>query len=708
MIDDTPPSQEQGNKDIKRWFSRIKETIKYDENARKQYAIDRRYAKGDSANPVAANLTGTYIDIITSFLAAKAPDVAVTPARTVEPPSLEALRDISEDIVRQRPDIRAAVDATLEATTLMQDPNASQTAQLVIDQMVEQEILKQYEVMRKTYARRQRDNRVMAETLEIVIGHLWDGANIKKRINDCTRSALTIGVGWEKAMWYTNTTANDPITVTKLNSLQENIAKLKMHQNELAEGDLTYTREGSDEEVKIADLQAQVDAIQNKAEETLSQGFVCDSLRGEDLVIAKGTNVVDYLDAPWICHKIPMPLEDAKAMFPALQGMWSKATKYYPRKPEMIENKEILQSNISEKDAETFTTSQFSSNPESETQECYVMVYEIWDRNSNAIRTAVDGIESRWAKDPISPKPTCRFYPFFLIPMGTLSNERHPQSLVSRSIKLMDEYNRIGTAETEHRRRICPKTLFKSNSLTPESMNKIQQAVVLEMVGIETVRPDEDLRTILVPFTYPQMDAALYNRQPIIAELERIWGVQEALGGSVSVAKTATEADIQQKGFNSRTDDKRDAIEDCLSDMAQYTAELAMCNLSVQEVQEIAGVDALWVNITKPEQLKIMMRVHIKAGSTGRPNTTLERQSWSMLLPQLTQGIQMIGQLRGSTPDDVADKMEALLSMTAKRSGEIIDIDSLVPQHSSQPMMPPTDPNAPADPNAQPPQGVPV
>jgi hypothetical protein len=187
---------------------------------------------------------------------------------------------------------------------------------------------------------------------------------------------------------------------------------------------------------------------------------------------------------------------------------------------------------------------------------------------------------------------------------------------------------------------------------------------------------------------YPAMDVTLYNRQPIIAELERVWAVQEALGGAVSVAKTATEADIQQQGFSARTSDKREAIEDLMSELAQYTGELAMTHLSLQEAAKIAGDDCLWPKIEKPEDLEVMARISIRAGSTGKPNTQIERQSWSVLLPQLTNGVMQIAQLRQAAPTDVADKLEDLMRLTAERNGERLDIDSLMPQASSAPAMP--------------------
>lgn len=702
--------------DIKRWNERIKSAIRFDEEARRQYALDRRNARGDSAGKVSANLLGTYIDITASFLVAKSPDVSVQPAKSVEPPTLEAVRDIAEDIVRQKPEIVEASNATLMAATAMQAPDAPMIAQQTIDMKVEQEIQTEYETLRKKYARRQRDSKVLAESIELVVGLLWDAANVKKRINLSTRSALTISVGWVKASWQTMTGADDPMTAQRLHTLEDNLAKVQQLKAELEAGSgkwgwtgraPQYSYEGSDEQAKIAELELQIAAVREASEQVTSQGFVADNVAGEDMIIAKGYAIHDYLNAPWIAHRMAIPLEDAKAQLPELEGCWDEATKYYPRLPTMMQNENVMPSSVDAKNADTFVTNDQARSDtgtgDSKSNECWVMRYEIWDKTSNHMMTMIDGISTKWAKAPVQPVLTTRFYPFFLTIIGIIDNERHAQSLVARTTKLMDEYNRIKSAETEHRRRIRPKMIFNAGLFEPDQVEKIMRADTAEYIAVTPLDINVDLRTVFVPVQYPSMDASLYDTSLIIRELEREWGVQEALGGAVSVAKTATEADIQQQGFSSRTDDKRAAIEDTLTELAQYTAELALTNLSAEEVQEMIGSDCLWPEITSPEQLKSLCRVGIKAGSTGKPNTALERQSWSILLPQLSQAITAVGQLRGSTPSDIADKLEELARVTADRNGESIDIDAMMPQTPSQAMMLP----APMGMPPMPPEGMP-
>lgn len=676
--------------DIERWEKAIYETIKFDKNAREQYAIDRKLVRGDSSLEVSANLLGTFVDVTASFLAARQPDVDVLPSRSIEPPSLDALRDMAADLIRERPEIQQAGEMTMIAAEGMGVPDAEKIAEAVVNEKTEQEITELAEKMRKKYSRRQRDAKVMSESIELMVGHLWELAKIKRRINASTRSALSLGVGWIKASIQVSTQGDNPLTVRKLNSLQDNLNAIKAQQAEM--GDLA----GPELEAKMADLQRQIEAVQSQSEQVESKDFVADCVAAEDMVVARGVSMADYLDAPWMAHRVPMAFEDAKAAFPELAGKGAdgacaldSAKKFYPKKPELMQMADIAPES-SENAAD-----RFDGHGAGDSNECWVMCWEVWDKRTNHVLTWVEGTK-QWAREPSIPKPSTRFYPFFLTIIGHVEGERHPQSLVSRSKKLLDEYNRIGSAEVEHRRRIRPKIIYDKTKITVDEVKKVAFSETGEYVGVNPVQPGTPVSELFFVPQYPPMDFGLYDRSRIMGELERIWGIQEALSASIQTAKTATEADIQQQGFNARTNDKREAIEDTLTDLAIYTAELALTTFTKEEVWDVIGQDAIWPEIEKPEDLQKLARVTIRAGSTGKPNSELERQSWSVLLPQLTAGIEQIGQLRGSSPSEVADKLEALLAITAERAGDRLDIDSLVPQAGAGPAIPPpVDPQLP-------------
>lgn len=674
--------------DVKKWWDRIEEARKFDEPARTQYAKDRRYARGDSGFEVDANIIGTNIDILESFLYARDPDVDVTPAQACEPPSIDALRDVAEGMVESDPQVmqarllaeQAALDMGADE---MQAKAAGEQAALAVAETL---IQTQFEELQKRYAKRQRDNKAYAQTIEILVSRLWKDAGLKARGRPWVRSGLTVGVGVLKASWQERT-APSPETTKAINDLQDNIKRAAAQRAALEDAS------GDELEAQIAEHERQLKALQGQAERVIARGFVVDVVRAEDFQVAVGFPIALHCDAPWNAHRIPMKCDEAAAHFGLGKEKMATAVKYTSRKPEMVRTTSaMVETNIKAEEADAFTQSGHGGEGGE-----WVMAWEVWDRESNTVLTLIEGVKC-WAKPAWSPTATTRFYPFFLTTTSEVDGERHPQSLVTRSAKLADEYNRIGSAEKEHRSRIKPKTLFNAGSMPPEDVKKIEGGTTQELVGISPTNPKADLRGMVVPLAYAGLDPALYDRSRIIQELERIWGIQEALSGAISVEKTLGEAEIQQAGFQARTNGRRDIMEAALQELAQYTAEVARAHLSAEDVTGIAGPDALWPEYQGAADLASMVNVDIRAGSSGKPNTSAERQAWATQLPLLQQGIQMIGQLRMSTPADIADCYEKLLRITAERGGDRLDIDALIPKAGPAPLPGAPVPGAPAVP----------
>ena len=79
------PAQLAEERDVKALEKEYMVARKFDEEARKQYQIDRGYASGAKSKNWAsdANLIGSFIDILTSFLYARDPDVTALAAKNV-------------------------------------------------------------------------------------------------------------------------------------------------------------------------------------------------------------------------------------------------------------------------------------------------------------------------------------------------------------------------------------------------------------------------------------------------------------------------------------------------------------------------------------------------------------------------------------------------------------------------------------------------
>jgi len=673
--------------DVRRWQKRLKGAREYDKPAREQYARDRGYARGDSGSDMNSNIAGTFVNILTDFLYAKNPDVDCQPARSAQPPNIAALRAAAKELVMGDTEALSKIDQkALEvgAQASMTDPNDESVGLTVIaarEDMIERMAQAKLEELQAQYAKRNQAHKAFGETMEIVIGRLWQDARLKPAARAQCQTALTVALGVIKASWQERTEGQSPQTAKAIRDLQDNIERAKRLRQELAEDD----KAGQEEtDAKRADLERQLEALQGKAERVVSRGFVVDVVQPEDFQCAVGYSIANHTDAPWNANRFWMTVDDAKTKYGARFGSeqectaaFNKATKYRARAPIMQgKHAPAIDTNIRAEDADAFVQGDGVGSEEGDCTE-WLAGWELWDATSGHVMTMFEGMD-RWASDPWQPDATTRFYPFFVLPLSELDGQRHPQSYISRSYKLLDEYDRLATNFRDHRRRCVPKVGFNSTQVQPKDAKKLEKGVTGEYVGLD-LPANVPIRDVLQEIAYPALNPMLYDDQQVMSKLERIWGVQEALSGSVQNDKTATEAEIQQGGFQARSSSRRDILEGELNELAQYTAEVAWQNMDEDEVVEIAGPNAMWPEYHAPEDLRQMLQIEIRAGSSGKPNTSAEREAWSVLLPILQNGIVQIGQLRSSTPQEIADKLEQVLRLTGERMGDRLDFDQLIP-----------------------------
>ena len=164
--------------------------------------------------------------------------------------------------------------------------------------------------------------------------------------------------------------------------------------------------------------------------------------------------------------------------------------------------------------------------------------------------------------------------------------------------------------------------------------------------------------------------------------------------------RTATEANIQQAGTNARTISNRDYLEEMLNDLAEATAQQALQGVTKLEAMRIAGNRAFWPGPDEDgkggmsvEDLFTLVEVAIQAGSTGKPEAPGDQQTWTTVLPILREMIAEIRQqlAQGDLPSAQANI--ELLKTTMKRLGEEADPERFIPR-----VPPPGSPGAGAPP----------
>lgn len=517
------------------------------------------------------------------------------------------------------------------------------------------------------------DARLFGKTAQIVLSLQWKKARMKTQAESWVRAALTSKIGWMKITWQERE-GSDPTTARAIADLVDNLANVERLQKEALEQGPGLR----DYDLKREELELAIKGLRANVEKTISKGVAIDPVDMADITVSCDCPSIDrYLEAPWISHRSYPRVDAAKSTYAGLtEDDWRKASTFSQRAPVASVGKTSgTQGEFSATDANAYISKEISESGKGG----FVCVEEVWDRDTNTVITLIRGVE-RYAIAPYNPNPgTTRFFPFFGLTFTKVDGQRWAQSLNERSQSLQDAFDRAYSAFEEHRRRIRPKIMFNGSTLADGEAKKLEGGVTTEMVALTPTNPKQDMRQLLFPVLYAPLDPGVYDTQIIMQKFELIWGLQEAMNASIAVAKTATESEIQQTGTTSRTGNKRDMLEENLSDIAQYMLEIAIQKLPADEVRTMAGPEALWPEGLSIEQLDRLATVNVRAGSSGKPNTSAQRQAWGETMPVLQSIIMQIAGLRLSSPLDIADRLEELVVETAARSGEHIDPSRFIP-----------------------------
>jgi hypothetical protein len=298
----------------------------------------------------------------------------------------------------------------------------------------------------------------------------------------------------------------------------------------------------------------------------------------------------------------------------------------------------------------------------------------VWERETMTVRTYVEGVR-KWLRKPYMPELLGeRFYPFFGLQIYPVEGAPDPLSFVSLLSELQDEYNETRTNLAEHRKIAVPHYIA-SKDTDADTIQRYEHAELGEIVLVDTA--GKPVRDVIAPAEHPPINAAVYDTAPIRQDWELVSMLHDAAQGQVMAAKTATEASFMSEAFKTGVSEMRDLLEDAITEIAEYIGELCLLELTPAEVQTMVGQASVWPQLSLDEAWRLV-RVEIRAGSTGRPNKLLEQESWQQILPLL---VQMIDKIRAMTMQgmDPTPEIEVLKEMF-QRFDERIDYKRFLPQ----------------------------
>jgi len=493
-----------------------------------------------------------------------------------------------------------------------------------------------------------------AQTAEKVVHKmLIEEGRLKRRSKANIRSASTTSIGVLK-MTYQKEYRGDPLIIHRIDDTQDQLAKVEALIEQLKkEDDPTELARKRDE------LRANQKALAAHDEVKIFKGFAVDRLKSEDFLLLDEAIVEfdEYVDARALGQRTWLTVNQAEQLF---QMKMEGATRYgRPRSDDKTAN----------------------ANPENTPAgEMFVCAVEVWDKENGVVRTVVKGM-NRWVREPYAPPHASqRWYPFFILAFNVIEGRWRPISDVELLKGLQDEYNTTRTNYADIREKAVPKRIIrKGGGLAPEDVKNIIDSGNKDWVAVEGL-PTTPISNDVMDLPGQKIDPAAYDTTLINRDMDLVAGRSDASRAAMIKPKTATEAEIMQEAMSTRTAERRDTNEDLMSEMGEAALEIALQDLTRAEAMQLAGEDCEWPEA--PESVESVFRqvvVRVRAGSTGKPNQAQEREQWGKLLPQISEAMKQVAELRTQGDYRMADAVVELLRETLRRFDEHLDLDAIIP-----------------------------
>ena len=521
------------------------------------------------------------------------------------------------------------------------------------------------------------DIKLFCKTLEKVTNRALEHAQLKNRAKSTVRAALTCSFGILKVM-YQRDPSKDSFIQGRINDAQENLLAIEGLVRDLQEDD-----QRNHHDAKRAELEELIKSLQEQSEVQSAEGLVIDRVLTENLLIDPSIcEFWDYTDADWICQIIPMKRGQAEALY---KKNLANAKIYQPGQGEP-----------SHKKAKRLASMQMNAGSGLVTDDQQIAVLEIWDRATQRVYTMVEGA-TEWLREPYSPpRAGERWYPFFLLPYQVVDGQFVGPSLVDLTERLQDEHNEARDRFNQHRD-LCIPGWVASADINEKTIKKHSDSRFGEITIVDT--EGKPLNQVIIPRGHPKIDPIVYDTSAVRYDWEQVTGLQDAARSTVVRPKTATEANILQRALSGRVFEFKDQIEDWLQEIAQYSAQVLLQELTKEQVERYMGSPSTkttmvngelvmtiektydWPELTK-DRIFDMVDLHIRAGTTGAPDGIEDKESWLKVLPMITNlSIQMQNlQARGMDYEHIRN----LLHETLLRYDDRIDSNLFIPNVEKQ------------------------
>lgn len=264
-------------------------------------------------------------------------------------------------------------------------------------------------------------------------------------------------------------------------------------------------------------------------------------------------------------------------------------------------------------------------------------VFHMYDRRTGLVYPLCRGYADYLA-EPYQPEIDVeQFFPWTALTFNEHEHERDifPRSDVRTLRSIQMEYNRTRESLRQHRIANRPLYAGAEGALEEEDEKSLAAHQAHDVIKIKGLAQGQKITDKFQPVQKVPIDPAAYEVNGLFEDFMRASGAQEANLGGTSGA-TATEASVAETSRMSAIGSSGDELDEALSRVMRISGQVALQELTLEEVQDIAGPGAVWPDMDR-DQIMREVWLEVEAGSAGRPNAEQEVAKLERMIPLLVQ-----------------------------------------------------------------------
>jgi hypothetical protein len=492
--------------------------------------------------------------------------------------------------------------------------------------------------------------RRMGKTLEILYNYYMDEQHpsFKSQAKQLVRRTVTCGVGYVK-LGFQRAYEPSPDTAARIADVTDRIAHVERLKRELDEGECCC----GDLDAKREELASALAGLQ-KEEQVAREGITFSFPHSNRIIPdTRTTDLEGFVGAGWLAEEFFFTPEEVEEIYGVKIGSQFTAHQVNSNS----DGEDTPSSGLVDANGDTIPHS-------SSKKDGMVCVWEVYDKKTGNSFTIADGHKG-WLKAPDLPNIEIeQFFPYFTLAFNKTEDPDHPYppSDVSLLIHPQREYNRSRHALREHRIANRPKYVTPAGALEDEDLESLGNLPAHHIIKIAALGQGMTAEQMVQAVKHAGIDPAIYDTSFVFDDITRTVGAPEAQTFGATGNGTATEAGIAESGRISTVQSNVDDLDDMLTRLARAGGQVLLKEVSVEEAKRIAGPGAVWPEFTRQQRQEEIF-LQIQAGSSGRPNKTLEIANFERMAPilQATPGMNPEWFLREAVRrmDDTLDTADA-------------------------------------------------